>query len=89
MAHDDELVECAIEAAESLFNEDEPDETGGLFEPSDENTAKAAITRFGELFAELRGVAKSVMERARNSGDLVSSDPVAGLGRNRAERRRC
>ena len=79
MARDGELAARAIAAAEYLFEEDEPDNTGGLFEPSDENTAKAAITRFGELFAGLRGVAKSVMERARNSGDLVSSDPLQGL----------
>ena len=79
MARDGDLAARAIAAAEYLFEEDEPDETGGLFEPSDENTAKVAITRFGELFAELRGVAKSVMERARNSGDLVSSDPLQGL----------
>ena len=79
MAHDSELVARAVAAAEYLFEEDEPNETGGLFEPSDDNTAKAAVTRFGELFAELRGVAKSVMERARNSGDLVSSDPLQGL----------
>lgn len=79
MAHDGELAARAIAAAEYLFEEDEPDQTGGLFEPSDEHTAKAAITRFGELFAGLRGVAKSVMERARNSGDLVSSDPLQGL----------
>ena len=79
MAHDGELAAHAIAAAQYLFEEDEPDETGGLFEPSDEPTAKAAITRFGELFAGLRGVPKSVMERARNSGDLVSSDPLQGL----------
>ena len=79
MAHDADLVARAKAAAECLFQEDEPDEAGGLFEPSGEHTAKAATTRFGELFAELRGVAKSVMERARNSGDLVSSDPLQGL----------
>ena len=79
MAPDGELTARAISAAENLFKEDEPDETVGLFEPSDEHTAKAAITRFGELFADLRGVPKSVMERARNSGDLVSSDPLQGL----------
>ena len=79
MARDGELTARAITAAEYLFKEDQPDETGGLFEPSDKNTAKAAITRFGELFAELSGVPKSVMERARNSGDLVSSDPLQGL----------
>ena len=59
MAHDGELATHAIEAAEYLFEEDEPDETGGLFEPIDEHTAKAAITRFGELVAGLRGVPKS------------------------------
>ena len=79
MAQEGELAVRAIAAAEYLFEEDEPDGTGGLFEPSDERTARAAITRFGELFAGLRGVPKSVMERARNSGDLVSSDPLQGL----------
>ena len=79
MARESELAERAIAAADRLFKEDEPDETGGLFEPNDEHTAKAAIKRFGELFAELRGVPKSVMERARNTGDLVSSDPLQGL----------
>ena len=79
MARESELAVRAIAAADRLFKEDEPDETGGLFEPSDEHTAKAAIKRFGELFAELRGVPKSVIERARNTGDLVSSDPLQGL----------
>lgn len=79
MAQDDELVAHAIAAAEYLFNKDEPEETGGLFEPSDENTVNAAIMRFDELYTGLRGVPKSVMERARNSGDLVSSDPLQGL----------
>ena len=79
MARDGELAARAMAAAEYLFNEDEPDETGRWFEPSDEHTAGAAITRFGELFAGLRGVTKTVMERARNSGDLVSSDPLQGL----------
>lgn len=79
MAHDDELVARAIATVEYLFETDERGETGGLFEPSDEVTAKAAITRLGELFAEVRGVPKSVMERSRNSGDVVSSDPLQGL----------
>ena len=79
MVGDGELASRAIAAAEYLFEEDEPDKTGGLFEPSDDYTARAAITRFGELFAELRGVPKAVMERARNSGDLVSSDSLQGL----------
>ena len=79
MARESELAALAITAAERLFEKDESDEISGLFEPSDEHTAKAAIKRFGELFAGLRGVPKSVMERARNSGDLVSSDPLQGL----------
>lgn len=79
MAHDDELVARAITTAEYLFKTDEPDKTGGLFEPSDEVTAKAAITRLSELFAEVSGLPKTVMERSRNSGDLVSSDPLQGL----------
>ena len=79
MAYDGELTARAIATAEYLFEEDEPDEAGGLFEPSDEHTAKAAVRRFGELFSELRGVPKSVIERARSIGDLVSSDPFQGL----------
>ncbi len=77
MARDSELIARAIAAAERLF--DAPGETGDIFEPRDQHTAKAAVRRFSELFAELRGVAKSVMESARNSGDLVSSDPLQGL----------
>ncbi|MCY4011374.1 MAG: hypothetical protein OXG82_01520 [Gammaproteobacteria bacterium] len=79
MARDGELAARAIAAAEYLFEEDEPDETDGLFEPSDEHTARVAVKRFGKLFAELRGVPKTVMERARSSGDLVSSDSLQGL----------
>ena len=45
MAHDGELAARAIAAAEYLFEEDDPDEIGGLFEPSDERTAKTAVTR--------------------------------------------
>ena len=74
-----EQANRAMEAAEYLFESDERDDTDGLFEPCDGHTARAAITRLGKLFAELRGVPKSVMERARNSGDLVSSDPLQGL----------
>ncbi len=79
MAHNNELEARAVTAAEYLFNSDEPEETGGLFEPSDENTVNAAIMRFSELFAGLRGIPKFVMEGARNSGDSVSSDPLQGL----------
>ena len=79
MTRDSELVAHGIAAAERLFYEDAPAETGDIFEPRDEHTAKAAVRRFGELFAGLRGVTKTVMERARNSGDLVSSDPLQGL----------
>ena len=79
MARDSELVARGIAAAERLFHEDAPGETGDIFEPRDEHTAQAAVTRFGELFARLHGVPKSVMERARSSGDLVSSDPMQGL----------
>ena len=79
MVRENELETRAISAAESLFEEDEPGETGGLFEPSDEHTAEAAIKRFGQLFAGLTGVPKSVIEGARNSGDLVSSDRLQGL----------
>ena len=79
MARDNELVTRAVAAAEHLFHEDATGETGDIFEPPDERTAQAAVKRFGELFDELRGVPKSVMERARNSGDLVSSDPLQGL----------
>lgn len=79
MASQSELAARARAAAEYLFEEHEQNETGGLFEPGDEHTATSAITRFGELFAGLRGVPKSVMESARNSGDLVSSDPLQGL----------
>lgn len=79
MPRDGELAARAIAAAEYLFEEDEPDETDGLFEPTDEHTARVAVKRFGKLFAELRGVPKTVMERARDSGDLVSSDSLQGL----------
>lgn len=77
MGYDRQLRERAIEAAERLF--EAPSETSDIFEPADDRTAAAAILRFGELFDELRGIAKTVMESARNSGDLVSSDPLQGV----------
>ena len=77
MACDNELAGRAIEAAERHF--DAPGENSDIFEPCDGRTAEAALLRFGELFDELRGIAKVVMESARNSGDLVSSDPLQGL----------
>lgn len=70
MARDSELVARAKAAAERLF--DAPGETGDIFEPYDRHTAKAAVRRFSELFAGLRGVPKSVMESARNSGRALS-----------------
>ena len=77
MDRDNELAVRAIAAAEHLF--DAPGETCDIYEPSDERTAEAAVRRFGELFDGLRGIAKTVMESARSSGDLVSSDPLQGL----------
>lgn len=64
-------------AAQSLF--DAPDDTGGVFEPSDRLTAEAAVRRFGALFAKLPGIATAVMDGARSSGELVSSDRLQGL----------
>lgn len=77
MDRNDELIVRASAAAECLFSE--TGETTDIFEPTDEHTAEAAVRRFGELFAELRGIAKTVMENAQSSGELVSSDPLQGL----------
>ena len=76
MDRDTQLAE-AVAAAERLF--DAPGESDEIFEPFDAPTAVAALCRFAKLFDELRGIARTVMESARNSGDLVSSDPLQGL----------
>lgn len=79
---ENELMDHAREAAEFLFRrfrKNESDEIDKLFEPSNKCTAEAAITRFGELFAGLDWLPKTVMESALRSGDLVSSDPLQGL----------
>ena len=76
MDRDNELIACARAAAERLF--DEAGETSDIFEPTNEHTAEAAVRRFSELFAGLPGIAKTVMESAQSSGDLVSSDPLQG-----------
>ena len=70
-------IQLATEAAQCLFNE--PKNSRDIFEPSDERTAQAAVRRLGELFDQLPGTAKIPLERARNSGDLVSSDQLQGL----------
>ncbi len=74
---DNELIAQAEAAAQSLFNA--PDETSGVFEPSDRLSAEAAVRRFGFLFAKLPGTAAKAMDNARSSGDLVSSDRLQGL----------
>ncbi len=77
MDRDNQLTARAIAAAERLF--DAAGETSDIFEPIDVRAAKAALRRFGELFDGLPLIAKTVMESARDSGDLVSSDPLQGL----------
>ena len=49
------------------------------FEPTNAEEARVAVQRLGELFSELPGSVKRVVDAARSSGPLLSSDRLQGL----------
>lgn len=66
----------AREAAEMAFD-DKP--VPSHFEPTNGEEARAAVQRLGELFEQLPGVVRRMVDAARSSGTLISSDPLQGL----------
>ena len=68
----------AERAAEQLFNA-RNGEALPAFEPSDLQTAYAAIRCLGELFSGIPGAIASALDAARETGDLYSSDRLQGL----------
>ena len=73
----DESVVLAVEAAERLFNQGSSN--GDIYEPQDDKTARAAVSRLGELFLELPKTIAEALDGARSSGELLSSDRFQGL----------
>ncbi|MCY3802050.1 MAG: hypothetical protein OXG46_10770 [Chloroflexi bacterium] len=68
----------AKEAAELIFHAPDPDAVAD-YEPRNTEEVNAAIRRFAELFDGLPGLVTRVLDAARDSGDLVSSDRLQGL----------
>ena len=66
----------AHEAAELVFD-DKPVPTS--FEPTNAEEAQAAVQRLGGLFGEVKGSIARMLDAARSSGTLLSSDPLQGL----------
>ena len=75
---DAETVALAVEAANRLFDDDGSDGVD-IYEPEDGRTARAAVLRLGQLFADLPRVIAEALDGARNSGELLSSDRLQGL----------
>ena len=75
---DEDAVALAEEAADRLFNDDEP-RGEDVYEPEDGRTASAAVLRLGELFDGLPKVIVEALDGARSSGELLSSDRLQGL----------
>ncbi len=71
-------IALAESAAEQLFDTKDKN-FEPAYEPSDLRTAEAAVRRLGKLFEELPGVAANMMEGARDSGEMLSSDRFQGL----------
>lgn len=71
-------ISLAENAAELLLD-DEDDGAVAIYEPINRHEADAAVRRFGQLFADLRGKFKKSIEAARDSGQLISSDRLQGL----------
>ena len=75
---DAETVALAVEAADRLFDDDGSD-NADIYEPVDGRTARAAVLRLGELFADLPRAIAEALDGARSSGELLSSDRLQGL----------
>ena len=76
--NDEEALALAVEAADRLFNNDEPDGED-IYEPENGRSAHAAVRRLGELFDGLPRVITEALDGARSSGELLSSDRLQGL----------
>ena len=74
----EQAVALAVAAAERLFHKDEPNRRD-VYEPEDGPTARAAVLRLAELFAELPQVVAEALDGARSSGELLSSDRLQGI----------
>lgn len=73
---DDDPIALAREAAELVFH-DKP--VPPHFEPTNAEEARAAVQRLGELFEQLPGSVARMVDAARSSGTLMSSDRLQGL----------
>lgn len=69
-------VDRAVAAADAIFLD--PD-SEPLFEPNSVESARAAVDRLGQLFAELPGTVKRALDGARVGGQMLSSDRLQGL----------
>ena len=78
VVNDTDGISLAEEAAELLLD-DEDDSAVTTYEPSNRQEADAAVRRFGQIFADLRGKFRKSIEAARDSGSLLSSDRFQGL----------
>ena len=76
--HSTGRITLAEKAAELLLD-DEDDGAVAIYEPTNRQEANAAVRRFGQLFADLRGKFRKSIEAARDSGSLLSSDRLQGL----------
>ena len=74
LVSDIDPVALAVEAAEQVFDLERPS-----FEPTDAETAWAAVQHLGELFGDLRPAIAAALGAARGSGALLSSDRLQGL----------
>ena len=74
----EEVVTLAVEAANRIFNNHEPDGEDS-YEPENGRSAQAAVLRLGELFDGLPKVIADALDGARSSGELLSSDRLQGL----------
>lgn len=71
----DELAQ-AVAAADRVF--DDPD-TPSHFRPTTFDAAKAAVEQLGARLAGLPGTARLLVDRARQGGEMLSSDRLQGL----------
>jgi len=71
-------VARARKASELLFGAYDTG-TMSTYEPRSVVEAEAAVNRFAELFSELPGTMRRVLDVGRDTGELVSSDRLQGL----------
>ena len=75
---DTQVITWAKEAAEQLFKA-RKGYALSLYEPTDIPTAQAAVRRLGQLIDDVDGAIADVLDAARDSGELLSSDSLQGI----------